>query len=229
MKLRVNLYQAVLQPRHDKMTLPELFRATTLVLLLLLVSGGWVYQQLTTAKAQQALAMQQQQHKVKELELYQQALAARQPSAMLQQQANLLQQNIAQKQQLLSYLQQENTKTPPQYAKVMQHLNDIDPKGLWLTGFALGVNEQFDGITRQAELVPLWLKALGNTPGLHGLEFSLVKLEPVADGQYRQFSVMARQKTAQDLTNLLQQPSGAAVSGAAAVPQQPSQSSGGQP
>lgn len=210
MKLRVNLYQAALQPRHDKMTLPQLVRATTLVLGLLLAVGGWAYQQLSTARAELKLAQTQQQHKVKELEQYQQALAARQPSAQLQQQANVLQQSIAQKQQLLSYLQQEHNKTPPQYAKVMQHLSDIDPKGLWLTGFALGGSEQFEGITKDAELVPLWLTALGAAPGLQGLEFNLVKLEPVAEGAYRQFLVSAKAKTTQDLTGLLQQPAATA-------------------
>lgn len=210
MKLRVNLYQAALQPRQDKMTLPQLIRVTSLLLLLLVATGGLAYQQLSTARAQVALAQTQQQHKVKELEQYQQALAARQPSAQLQQQASVLQQSIAQKQQLLSYLQQENNKTPPQYAKVMQHLSDIDPKGLWLTGFALGGSEQFAGITRDAELLPAWLTALGNAPGLQGLEFSLVKLEPVADGAYRQFVVSAKQKTAQDFTTLLQQPAATA-------------------
>ncbi|MCT6698316.1 PilN domain-containing protein [Rheinheimera sp. 4Y26] len=218
MKLRVNLYQAALQPRHDKMTLPELIRATSLVLLLLLVGGGFAYQQLSTARAQFELAQTQQQHKVKELELYQQALSARQPSAQLQQQASVLKQSIAQKQQLLGYLQQENNKTPPQYAKVMQHLSDIDPKGLWLTGFALGGSEQFEGITKDAELVPRWLTALGAAPGLQGLEFSLVKLEPVAEGAYRQFLVSAKAKTTQHLTGLLQQPAAATPANTKAEP-----------
>lgn len=217
MKLRVNLYQAVLQPRHDKMTLPQLRRATALVLLLLLASSGVVYQQLSAAEQQQQLVLQQQKNKLKELELYQQALAARQPSMQLQQQSELLQQSITQKQQLLSYLQQESNKAPPQYAGVMQHLHNIDPKGLWLTGFSLGTIEQFDGITSDGVLLPVWLQALGKAPGLQGLEFSLVKLQPLAEGRYRQFSVLASSKAAENLSGLLQTP--AAVP--AAVPAAP--------
>lgn len=234
MKLRVNLYQADLQPRFDKMTLNQLGRAALLVSALLLLAGGWAYQQLAAAKAQQQLVQQQQQQKTQELEIYQQALANRQPSAQLQQQAALLQQSISQKQQLLSYLQQETTKAPPRYAQVMQHLDVIDPKGLWLTGFSLGTIQRFDGIATEAGLLPEWLKALGSTPGLQGLHFSSVKVEPLnqvpaaglnagsADGQsngkYRRFSVLATAPSTaalnQPLTDLLQAEP-AAVPGAA--------------
>ena len=183
MKLRVNLYQADLQPRFDKMTLSQLGRAFIWVSALLLLAGGWAYQQVAAAKAQQQSVQQQQQQKTQELETYQQALANRQPSAQLQQQAALLQQSISQKQQLLSYLQHETSKAPPRYAAVMQHLDAIDPKGLWLTGFSLGTIQRFDGIAAEAGLLPEWLKALGAAPGLQGLHFSSVKVEPFGEGR----------------------------------------------
>ena len=228
MKLRVNLYQADLQPRFDKMTLSQLGRAVIWVSALLLLAGGWAYQQVAAAKAQQQSVQQQQQQKTQELETYQQALANRQPSAQLQQQAAVLQQSISQKQQLLSYLQHETTKAPPRYAAVMQHLDAIDPKGLWLTGFSLGTMQRFDGIAAEAGLLPEWLKVLGAAPGLQGLHFSSVKVEPLGEGRgegpapginesmndglndkkYRRFSVLATpQNTAalnQPLSDLLQ-------------------------
>lgn len=224
MKLRVNLYQADLQPRFDKMTLNQLGRAVIWVSALLLLAGGWAYQQVAAAKAQQQSVQQQQQQKTQELETYQQALANRQPSAQLQQQAAVVQQSILQKQQLLSYLQHETSKAPPRYAAVMQHLDAIDPKGLWLTGFSLGTMQRFDGIAAEAGLLPEWLKALGAAPGLQGLHFSSVKVEPLGEGRgegsgegmndglsdkkYRRFSVLATpQNTAalnQPLSALLQ-------------------------
>lgn len=220
MKLRVNLYQADLQPRFDKMTLNQLGRAVIWVSALLLLAGGWAYQQVAAAKAQQQSVQQQQQQKTQELETYQQALANRQPSAQLQQQAAVVQQSILQKQQLLSYLQHETSKAPPRYAAVMQHLDAIDPKGLWLTGFSLGTMQRFDGIAAEAGLLPEWLKALGAAPGLQGLHFSSVKVEPFGEGRgeglndglsdkkYRRFSVLATpQNTAalnQPLSDLLQ-------------------------
>lgn len=224
MKLRVNLYQADLQPRFDKMTLSQLGRAAMLVSVLLLLAAGLTYQQLSAVRTEQQLVQQQQQQKMQELEIYQQTLSNRQPSAQLQQQATLLQQSIAQKQQLLSYLQQESSKAPPRYAGVMQHLDAIDPTGLWLTGFSLGTIQRFDGIATAGELLPEWLKALGAAPGLQGLHFSSVKMEPVHAGsgenqsggqshgqnygKYRRFSVLASAPTAtqlsQPLTELLQ-------------------------
>lgn len=241
MKLRVNLYQADLQPRFDKMTLNQLGRAVIWVSALLLLAGGWAYQQVAAAKAQQQSVQQQQQQKTQELETYQQALANRQPSAQLQQQAALLQQSISQKQQLLSYLQQETTKAPPRYAAVMQHLDAIDPKGLWLTGFSLGTIQRFDGIAAEAGLLPEWLKALGAPSGLQGLHFSSVKVEPLLEGwgegsgegrgqgmnesmsdglsdkKYRRFSVLATpQSTAalnQPLSDLLQSEPAVPVAG----------------
>ena len=199
MKLRVNLYQAALQPRFDKMTLSQLGRAAMWVSALVLLAATLVYQQLSAAKAEQQVMQQQQQQKVQELEIYQQTLSNRQPSAQLQQQSALLEQSIAQKQQLLSYLQQERNKTPPHYAQVMQHLDAIDPKGLWLTGFSLGTIQRFDGIATEGVLLPEWLQALGAAPGLQGLHFSSVKMEPLHEGlsegqsggKYRRFSVLA--------------------------------------
>lgn len=231
MKLRVNLYQADLQPRFDKMTLSQLGRAAMLVSVLLLLAAGLTYQQLSAVRTEQQLVQQQQQQKMQELEIYQQTLSNRQPSAQLQQQATLLQQSIAQKQQLLSYLQQESSKAPPRYAGVMQHLDAIDPTGLWLTGFSLGTIQRFDGIATAGELLPEWLKALGAAPGLQGLHFSSVKMEPVNAGsgenqsggqshgenygqdygqnygqnygKYRRFSVLASAPTATQLSQPL--------------------------
>ncbi len=204
MKLRVNLYQAELQPRFDKMTLKQLGQAAMLVSALLVLVAGFAYQQLSDVKAEQLLVQQQQQQKVKELEIYQQTLATRQPSVLLQQQADLLQQSIEQKQQLLSYLQQESNKSPPHYAQVMQHLDAIDPDGLWLTGFALGTIQRFDGIASSGVMLPEWLKALGTAPALQGLHFNTVKLEPLNEGKYRQFSVQAKVQLPQELNVLLQ-------------------------
>jgi hypothetical protein len=220
MKLRVNLYQAALQPRLEKMPLPQVVWLVGAVLVLLTLAGLWNYQQLLQQRQQAELVGKQVQSKLKELEIYQQSLAGRQPSALLQQQANTLQQSIGQKQQLLSYLKQEISQTPPQYSQVLSHLAAIDLPGIWLTSFQLGLQQQFSGVVKDSQLLPQWLQALGKNALLQGQSFDGVKLQPLAQAPYLSFDVSARPVIVAEET-LLQIPASAP---AAVTP-----ASGGQP
>jgi len=220
MKLRVNLYQAALQPRLEKMPLLQVVWLVGAVLVLLTLAGAWNYQQLLQQRQQAELVGQQVQSKLKELEIYQQSLAGRQPSALLQQQANTLQQSIEQKQQLLSYLKQEISQTPPQYSQVLSHLAAIDLPGIWLTSFQLGQQQQFSGVVKDSQLLPQWLQALGKNALLQGQSFDGVKLQPLAQAPYLSFDVSARPVIVAEET-LLQVPASAP---AAVTP-----ASGGQP
>jgi hypothetical protein len=227
MKLRVNLYQAVLQPRLEKMTLNQSAWLVGLVLLLLTAGGLWNYQQLLQQRQQADLVSKQQQSKLKELEIYQQSLAGRQPSATLQQQAQNLQQSIVQKQQLLSYLKQEISKTPPQYSQVFSHLAAIDLPGIWLTSFQLGQQQQFSGVVKDSQLLPQWLQALGKNALMQGQRFDGVKLQPLAQAPYLSFDVSARPEIPAEESLLqapLTLPASAAQAAAAGTP-----ASGGQP
>lgn len=192
MKLRVNLYQTVLQPRLEKMPLNQVVWLVGAVLVLLTLGGLWNYQQLLQQRQQADLVGKQVQNKLKELEVYQLSLAGRQPSAALQQQAQQLQQSIAQKQQLLTYLRQEINKTPPQYSQVLSHLAAIDLPGIWLTSFQLGQQQQFNGVVKNSQLLPRWLQALGKNALLQGQSFDGVKLQPLAPAPYLSFEVSAR-------------------------------------
>lgn len=192
MKLRVNLYQPVLQPRLEKMPLIQVVWLVGAVLVLLTLGGLWNYQQLLQQRQQTALVGKQVQSKLKELEVYQQSLTGRQPSVNLQQQAQQLQQSIDQKQQLLSYLKQEISKTPPQYSQVLSHLAAIDLPGIWLTSFQLGQQQQFSGVVKYSHLLPQWLQALGKNAWLQGQSFDGVKLQPLAQPPYLSFNVSAR-------------------------------------
>ncbi|RVU33057.1 hypothetical protein EOE67_18455 [Rheinheimera riviphila] len=192
MKLRVNLYQVVLQPRLEKMPLKQVAWLVGAVLVLLTVGGLWNYQQLLQQRQQADLVGKQVQNKLKELEVYQTSLSGRQPSLMLQQQAQQLQQSIGQKQQLLSYLKQEISKTPPQYSQVLSHLAAIDLPGIWLTSFQLGQQQQFSGVVKDSQLLPQWLQALGKNALLQGQSFDGVKLQPLTQAPYLSFDVSAR-------------------------------------
>ena len=230
MKLRVNLYQTVLQPRLEKMPLKQVIWLVGLVLVLLTFGGLWNYQQLLQQRQQADLVGKQVQNKLKELEAYQLSLAGRQPSVNLQQQAQQLQQSIDQKQQLISYLKQEISKTPPQYSQVLSHLAAIDLPGIWLTSFQLGQQQQFSGVVKDSQLLPQWLQALGKNALLQGQSFDAVKLQPLTQAPYLSFNVSARPTVQVDET-LLQAPVQAATTPpttqAQSTPVTPA--SGGQP
>jgi Tfp pilus assembly protein PilN len=118
------------------------------------------------------------------------ALSQRQPDAQLQQQLALLQQSNARKQQLLNYLQQEMTTKTQGYATVMEGLAKLDPKGLWLTEFSIGADQNLlQGVTSNPALVPLWLQSLGQIPALQGQQFSEIELTPSERKPYLLFSV----------------------------------------
>ena len=226
MKLRVNLYQAVLQPRLEKMPLKQVVWLVGVVLVLLALGGLWTYQQLLEQRQQADLVGKQVQHKLTELEAYQLSLAGRQPSAVLQQQAQQLQQSISQKQQLLSYLNQEISQTPPQYSQVLSHLTAIDVAGIWLTSFQLGQQQQFSGVVKDSQLLPRWLQALGKNASLQGQSFDAVKLQPLAQAPYLRFDVTAKPALLVE-ESLLQAPVTSAP--AAAVPPPVTPVNGGQP
>lgn len=230
MKLRVNLYQTVLQPRLEKMPLSQAVWLVVVVLVLLSIGGLWNYQQLLQQRQQADLVGKQVQSKLKELEVYQQSLAGRQPSQLLQQQAQQLQHSIGQKQQLLSYLTQEISKAPPHYSHVLSHLAAIDLPGIWLTSFQLGQQQQFSGVVKNSQLLPQWLQALGKNALMQGQSFDGVKLQPLAQVPYLSFDVSAR-PAVQAEESLLQAPVAAPVPAVTAA--QPTATvapeSGGQP
>jgi hypothetical protein len=229
MKLRVNLYQAVLQPRLEKMTLAQAAMLVSVAVLLLILGGVWNYQQLLQQRQQADLIGQQVQSKLKELEIYQQSLATRQPAAALQQQAQTLQQSVDQKQQLLSYLKQEISKAPPQYSNVLRHLAAIDLPGIWLTSFQLGQQQQFSGVVKDSQLLPRWLQALGKNALLQGQSFDGIKLQPLAQAPYLTFDVSARPAVLLDDT-LLQTPAPTTVTDPTSAISTPAMlTNGGQP
>lgn len=179
MKRRVNLYQTVLQPVQEKAGLALLLRVLLLLSLLLAAAFSLLQWQQQQQQQQLNLLQQEQQSSLQQLETLQQTLAQRQPSTELRRQAEQLQQSISQKQQLLTYLQQQQQTKAPAYAAVMAHLAQIDPVGLWLTGFSLGEQYHFHGVVRQSQLLPRWMQALGQHPQLQGLTLATVRLSPL--------------------------------------------------
>ncbi len=196
MKQRINLYQPVLQPVPQRFALPLLLRSCTAVLLVIAAVAGtlkyqWQQQQLQMNQIQTAV-----QQKSEELANLQQALDNRQPEQNLLQQAEHINTEIAQKQQLLQYLTADQQTQPPQFAAVMQQLSTQDLPQFWLRSFRLGkAGVEFEGVTRDAAQVPRWLKQLGQSPQFAGQQFSSVALQPLPQ-DYLLFRVSSIASTA---------------------------------
>jgi hypothetical protein len=125
--------------------------------------------------------------------MYQQALAQRQPAPALLQQHQQLQHSVQQKQQLLSYLSGQQQQASLFYSPVLQHLQQIDRRELWLSAFSLQQQySSFAGIALQPEVVPQWLAELGNLHYFRGQRFSQIDLQQVADKPAVSFSLSAQ-------------------------------------
>lgn len=190
MKQRVNLYQTALKPLQQRATLMRVLWSFGILFGLLVASAV----QLSYQQHQQQQQLAQQQHLLQAhtetLSNLQLALSQRQPDAQLQQQLAMLEQSNTRKQQLLNYLQHEMTTQTQGYALVLEGLAKLDPKGLWLTAFSIGAEQnQLQGVAESPALVPLWLQSLGQIPAFQGQQFTDIELTPSERKPYLLFSV----------------------------------------
>jgi exonuclease VII large subunit len=189
LKQRINLYQPALQPVPQRFALPALLRSCSLVLLVIAGITGALQFQLQQQQQQSKKIQTAVQQKSEELANLQKALENRQPEQSLLRQAEQLNAEILQKQQLLQYLTADQQTQPPQYAAVLQQLSAQDLPQFWLRSFRLGkAGVEFDGVTRDAALVPQWLRQLGQSPQFSGQQFSAVSFQPLSQ-DYLQFRV----------------------------------------
>lgn len=194
MKQQVNLYQHALQPVSEKLGLKRLLQIW--LCLALVLFAVWFYLQQQQAQLVKQLTSEQQQLNVlqQEMTMYQQALAQRQPSAELVSQYEATAQSVAQKQQLLNYLGQQQQQATEVYSPVLQHLQQIDRQDLWLTAFSLQQhNSSFNGIALRPDSVLLWLENLRQLAYFRGQRFSQVNMLQVPDKNAVSFELLARQ------------------------------------
>ncbi|MDP5142591.1 PilN domain-containing protein [Rheinheimera baltica] len=196
MKQHVNLYRAVLYPVYERFGLSRLVASWLVLVAALIGAGLWIAHQ--QQQLQTALAQQQQQNTLQqqEISLYQQALTQRQPSAELVKQYQDIERRVAQKQQLLSFLAEQQMQASQIYSPVMQHLNKVDRPELWLTSFSLQQQySSFNGIALRPDSVPLWLEDLRQLSYFHGQRFRQVTMQQVQDKRAVSFKLLAQQGT----------------------------------
>lgn len=194
MKQRVNLYQPLLYPVTERLSLQRLVSGWLLLVGILL--SGWFWLQYQQQQLAEQLAVQQQQLDVQlqEVQLYQQALQQRQPAVELTKQYELLQHRVLQKQQLLGYLAQQQQQAGQLYSPVLAHLLQIDRRELWLTAFSLQQqHSSFSGISLQPDKVPLWLEDLRRLDYFKGQRFSEVNMLQVPQQSAVSFQLVAQQ------------------------------------
>jgi HAMP domain-containing protein len=194
MTQQVNLYQPLLYPVTDRLSLRRVLSAWLLLVGLLLSVWFWLQYQQQQLAAQ--LAAQQQQLDVQQQEvlLYQQALEQRRPSAELIKQYEQVQHRVRQKQQLLGYLAQQQQQAGQLYSPVFAHLLQIDRQELWLTAFSLQQqHSSFSGISLQPDKVPLWLEDLRRLSYFKGQRFSEVNMLQVPQQSAVTFQLVAQQ------------------------------------
>jgi len=191
MKHSVNLYQESLRPKPQSVTLKHLAVTTMIVLgITAIISGVIALQAHRLEQQQQNLALDLQTV-TEELAVFQQTLAERKPDQQLEAQLSQIQQSNGQKQQLLQYLQAESQRPMPDYVLALQHLEQVDQPGIWLTEFSFASEQlQFRGMTQDARLVASWLQQVGQNSFFRGQTFETMAVKPAERGVL-QFEVLA--------------------------------------
>lgn len=191
MKHSVNLYQESLRPKPQSVTLKHLAVTTMIVLGVTAIISGVIASQAYRLQQQQQTLALDLQTVTEELAVFQQTLAERKPDQQLEAQLSQIQQSNGQKQQLLQYLQAESQRPMPDYVLALQHLEQVDQPGIWLTEFSFASEQlQFRGMTQDARLVASWLQQVGQNSFFRGQTFETMAVKPAERGVL-QFEVLA--------------------------------------
>jgi len=191
MKHSVNLYQESLRPKPQSVTLKHLAVTTMIVLGVTAIISGVIASQAYRLEQQQQTLALDLQTVTEELAVFQQTLAERKPDQQLEAQLSQIQQSNGQKQQLLQYLQAESQRPMPDYVLALQHLEQVDQPGIWLTEFSFASEQlQFRGMTQDARLVASWLQQVGQNSFFRGQTFETMAVKPAERGVL-QFEVLA--------------------------------------
>ncbi len=193
MKNRVNLYQDTLRPNIDPLPLQ---RVVIIWLLVLIVSVAAAFFALRSERlARQELTVitndvLKQQAAVKEL---QKELLRRQDLTELNQRIAELQREVADKLEILRYVQNESGKGATDYAQVMADLARYHKEGVWLTRiYVAGAELVLEGETSRPDELALWLEGLKRSAYFSGKAFSVLQFS--GDEEVRRFRVATTEK-----------------------------------
>ena len=182
----LNLYQQE-RRRRSGPSVRLMLAGQALLWLLLLGHGLWLHGQVRQAEsAQQRL---QQAAETLTASLAQQRDSFREPEldARLPEQLLASQQRAARLQALLDHLQALSLQGEGFVAPLQALSSQHPPQGLWLRHILLqdgGRQMQLSGRSNNQELLPLYLRSLGQSPVFAGREFADLQLQRGEDGLF---------------------------------------------
>lgn len=181
MKSRINFYHKGMRPRRDPVPLKSVLATWCMVtLLVLIVWGGYAYnefnqQQLINDKQATLQVLGNQLSKTKKV------LEEKQNKVLLIKELKTIEQEIAHKQQVFSYLTKASELTSTDYAQVMKDLAQFHQPSVWLTEFSLqGAKVTIKGQTLHSDQLPIWLSSLKQSRYFSGKAFSVLEFTNTA-------------------------------------------------
>lgn len=122
------------------------------------------------------------QDKMDVVTLYQQALQQRKPTASLVEQFDRAKTEFVQLQKLQTFINNRQQQLDQLYSPVLQHLDRIHDRGLWLTAFQLNQsNSSFQGVALEPVSVTRWLTKLRQFNYFQGQDFSHVSVSQIPE------------------------------------------------
>lgn len=190
MKQQINLYTPRVAAARDIWSLPSVIMMVVLVTLIA-IFASWGVTQYADAEVAKLNALQAKNDglpdQIKMLEKQRKDL--RPDPALIQEQKNI-RERIAEKQELSEMLNQMQPGVSNQgFSPYLYGLAEASRGGIWITQFDLNLAQsqvKLNGITREAEDVPLLLRDLGETVAFRSIriaDFSVVK--KVKDHQFK--------------------------------------------
>lgn len=197
MKRTVNLYHASLKPQKEALSLARVAGVNGAVLAILVgVMIGFSLYEASQEKTLGSLRAEitSKQDAVSTLTAQ---LAAKRDTASLAQRLASTEEELANKQALVSYLNQgELSFDATRYGQLMDDLATYHNDELWLTHIAVTNDDiRLSGETLAPSSIPNWLKSLQRASFFKGKTFSIVQLDEVKEGNaVRQFTISSRAK-----------------------------------
>lgn len=185
MKRRVNLFNASLLPKKQRLSLTNL--AIVLVVTLVGLVAGQVFLGQQIDRNQDLISDYERQNKrmQSQIETLSEQVAARKPDQSLAQQIELLTRQSQALTELADELDNRSVMANPGFSNLMRDLAEASDNQVWLQHFKLaeeGVSMK--GMAQTADAVPNWLHQLGQKPSLQGQSLSEFRLTGELNGPF---------------------------------------------
>jgi len=182
-KNRINFYHKSLRKRRDLMPLQGVLVIWTIVAFIVTASWGGFTLQTQHNKTEKDGSQQRLDSLYVELEAIKIKLAEKQNKDRLVTKLKLIEQEIAHKQQIFSYLKVVNELSGTDYSRIMIDLARHHEPSIWLTELIFaGKKITLKGQTSESSQLPIWLSNLKQSPYFAGKEFSVLEFNKKEDG-----------------------------------------------